>query len=67
MARVSDVWRCHAPTSVVIETRGDEWWSPLETAGTRAATTRSAREWIVVERRTGAMRVETDRKTRRER
>ncbi|MCC7540142.1 MAG: hypothetical protein IT379_28245, partial [Deltaproteobacteria bacterium] len=35
MARVSDVWRCHAPTSVVIETRGDEWWSPLETAGTR--------------------------------
>ncbi len=56
-ARISDLWRCHAPPKVELEPeRAGEWRARYPWAGNRDAC-------IVVERRTGAMRFdETDSK-----
>jgi hypothetical protein len=50
-ARASDLWRCHAPASVVVEASGTEWRvqdhmpAPYE-------------QWIVIDAKTGAMRLD---------
>lgn len=46
--RVRDFWRCHAPHEVVLEAVGDGWRARID----------NTRSWIVVERKTGAMRIE---------
>jgi hypothetical protein len=46
--RVRDFWRCHAPNDVVLETAGDGWRVRIG----------DTRDWIVVERKTGEMRIE---------
>lgn len=51
LARVSDLWRCHAPPTVEIEGRGSEWRAKVSTAPGRE-------EWIVIDAKTGAMRIE---------
>lgn len=52
MTRMRDLWRCRAPEDLRVDTMGDEWRAELgDDAG-----------WIVVERKTGAMRI--DRKRR---
>lgn len=46
--RVRDFWRCYAPRDVALEAVGDGWRARID----------STRAWIVVERKTGAMRIE---------
>ena len=50
-ARVSDLWRCHAPPAATVEAAGNEWRA-------QSSTTPAHEEWIVIDAKTGAMHLD---------
>jgi len=50
LARITDLWRCHPPSSLELETGGQQWRVQIGST--------PHEEWMVVDGKTGAMRID---------